>query len=639
MKHHRCPSAMSSVSVTWTWSVTMVFTVLAVTAFWIEPTSAWPLKLTNDTFHEEVASHDVAMVAFTHKDCHFCQLLKPEFEDAEEVMRGKALLALVEGTEDSSAPLLEQYDVEYFPRLLVYFNGNQTKEYIGLHTTEDILEYVERQIQPKYKRVDTMKKLNYYLKEYRRTFPVTVLRIQPPPTQGIEMSASVLKEVAGWHLEEHEYHLFMDLVMTEEEATANGLEIHNPVLTISECGDSERLVSCFDSDELERDECCLAYATLSPPRGDHHRGNVGDEESGIRVRGSVSDEPNHVRKWVMSKDTKLFAEITRYNYMRYFDHGRMPVVYLYIKIPEEYEACYYLHDGEEQRECLDDRNQFFREDVTMKETFRAVEEVANVLSFNHTDRVLLFAWTSANEYPDESRQNITTIDILDYATAKRYVYTGDATSRDQISFFVEEYLRGNLTPINPDPVVLGIELAMVISLCIVLSGWMVHHVQHTTQEGNVMGGSGIMRHLYSIIGSSARWIPHIILVAVLVLHQSVVVTNFEMIFLTIAIPIGYWMIPRLRQMRSPLTPTVAHAPSESHSHDHHHDRHHGDSGDCGEKCGERDSTQQAEPAAPVSTSSSGRSLSSLIPKGYLMVEMWVPSLVFLWQQYIVRHSG
>lgn len=82
-------------------------------------------------FSEFLERNPYVMVEFYAPWCGHCKALAPEYAEAATELKGEAVLAKVDGTEESG--LMDKYEVQGFPTLYFYADGVH-KAYSGLRT-------------------------------------------------------------------------------------------------------------------------------------------------------------------------------------------------------------------------------------------------------------------------------------------------------------------------------------------------------------------------------------------------------------------------------------------------------------------------------------------------------------------------
>uniref|UniRef100_A0A7S4RFU2 Thioredoxin domain-containing protein n=1 Tax=Alexandrium monilatum TaxID=311494 RepID=A0A7S4RFU2_9DINO len=146
------------------------------------------LELTDATFESAVEFHPLLLVLFYAPWCGHSQRLKPEFEKAAEVLKGKVRLAQVDAT--TQVGLAEQFRIEGYPTMY-FFNNGAEEEYSGGRTSSTIVSWVKEHSGSALVTPSSEHDLSVAL-EGRRSLPFFVARGGPPA-----------KELFGRLAEEH----------------------------------------------------------------------------------------------------------------------------------------------------------------------------------------------------------------------------------------------------------------------------------------------------------------------------------------------------------------------------------------------------------------------------------------------------
>jgi len=101
--------------------------------------------LVSKAFDQHLKDNKQTLIEFYAPWCGHCKKLAPEFEKAAVDLRGKAVLAKVDATEEKD--LATKYNVKGFPTL-IWFEDGQQSEYDGGRTAETIVEWVNSMTGP-----------------------------------------------------------------------------------------------------------------------------------------------------------------------------------------------------------------------------------------------------------------------------------------------------------------------------------------------------------------------------------------------------------------------------------------------------------------------------------------------------------
>lgn len=105
------------------------------------PTSPDVLHLTASDFDDAVADNENLLVEFYAPWCGHCKELAPKFAAAASILKGKATLAAIDGTEYKE--IADRHSVKSFPTL-VWYNAGELIPYNGGRSTDDIITWVRK---------------------------------------------------------------------------------------------------------------------------------------------------------------------------------------------------------------------------------------------------------------------------------------------------------------------------------------------------------------------------------------------------------------------------------------------------------------------------------------------------------------
>lgn len=101
--------------------------------------------LTDRNFSDFLEKNQYVMVEFYAPWCGHCQSLAPEYAAAATELKGEAVLAKVDATEEND--LAQQYDVQGFPTVLFFIDGVH-KPYPGQRNKDAIVTWIKKKIGP-----------------------------------------------------------------------------------------------------------------------------------------------------------------------------------------------------------------------------------------------------------------------------------------------------------------------------------------------------------------------------------------------------------------------------------------------------------------------------------------------------------
>jgi len=98
------------------------------------------VHLTKADFDTTISSKETALVDFWAPWCGPCKMLGPVFEEAEQEIGDKALLAKV--NVDNESDLAAQYRVSSIPTIIVFKNGKEVFRSVGFIDKQKIISLV-----------------------------------------------------------------------------------------------------------------------------------------------------------------------------------------------------------------------------------------------------------------------------------------------------------------------------------------------------------------------------------------------------------------------------------------------------------------------------------------------------------------
>ncbi|CAN8073676.1 unnamed protein product [Agarophyton chilense] len=119
------------------------------------------LKLTKSNFADVIANEPLVFIKFFAPWCGHCNSMKEDFQKAATEMKGKAVLADVDATEEEE--LAKQYNVEGFPTLKLFSNGEELTDYNGARDKESMIKFIERATMPPYHTLENADSYNKFV--------------------------------------------------------------------------------------------------------------------------------------------------------------------------------------------------------------------------------------------------------------------------------------------------------------------------------------------------------------------------------------------------------------------------------------------------------------------------------------------
>lgn len=121
--------------------------------------------LTSASFDKTLAASDLSLVKFYAPWCGHCKNLAPEFDKASAELEDKILLAKVDCTEE--AELCGRFEVQGYPTLIIFRNGEKSADYDGPREAAGIVSHMRAQSGPSMKIVKTSEEFKGYLADGR----------------------------------------------------------------------------------------------------------------------------------------------------------------------------------------------------------------------------------------------------------------------------------------------------------------------------------------------------------------------------------------------------------------------------------------------------------------------------------------
>jgi len=122
------------------------------------------IDLTGPTFDQTIAQNPLIFVEFYAPWCGHCKHLAPEYEKVATQLKGKVLVAKVNGDEEENKPLMGRFGVQGFPTLKLFRNG-QPVDYQGGRTADEIVSYLKKQSMPSVSVLSTKDEVNSFVEQ------------------------------------------------------------------------------------------------------------------------------------------------------------------------------------------------------------------------------------------------------------------------------------------------------------------------------------------------------------------------------------------------------------------------------------------------------------------------------------------
>ncbi|KAF8051919.1 hypothetical protein N665_1645s0004 [Sinapis alba] len=119
--------------------------------------------LTKDNFTEFVTNNSFAMVEFYAPWCGACQALVPEYAAAATELKGVAALAKIDATEEGD--LAQKYEIQAFPTVFLFVDGEMRKTYEGERTKDGIVTWLRKKASPSIHNITTVEEAKHVLSD------------------------------------------------------------------------------------------------------------------------------------------------------------------------------------------------------------------------------------------------------------------------------------------------------------------------------------------------------------------------------------------------------------------------------------------------------------------------------------------
>lgn len=109
------------------------------------------VTLTKDNFEETIAKEKLVFVKFFAPWCGHCKAMAEDFKSAAAELKGQAVLADVDATVEED--LAKKYNIQGFPTLKVFADGEELTDYNGGRDKESMIKFIQRATLPPYTEV------------------------------------------------------------------------------------------------------------------------------------------------------------------------------------------------------------------------------------------------------------------------------------------------------------------------------------------------------------------------------------------------------------------------------------------------------------------------------------------------------
>jgi thioredoxin 1 len=98
------------------------------------------VKLTAETFNDEIAKHGVALVDFWADWCGPCKMVGPIIEEIAEEFDGKALVGKVNVDEEED--FSREMGIMSIPTMVFFKDGKEVGRVVGTRPKEDLVRFL-----------------------------------------------------------------------------------------------------------------------------------------------------------------------------------------------------------------------------------------------------------------------------------------------------------------------------------------------------------------------------------------------------------------------------------------------------------------------------------------------------------------
>lgn len=110
------------------------------------------VKLTKDNFDAVIAKEKLVFIKFFAPWCGHCQSMAEDFKSVATELKGKAVLADVDATVEEE--LAKKYNIDGFPTLKLFSNGEELTDYNGGRDKESMIKFIQRATLPAFEEVE-----------------------------------------------------------------------------------------------------------------------------------------------------------------------------------------------------------------------------------------------------------------------------------------------------------------------------------------------------------------------------------------------------------------------------------------------------------------------------------------------------
>ena len=105
------------------------------------------LEITSKNFEKEVLNSEVpVLVDFWAPWCQPCLMMAPALDELSEEQKGKLKIGKMNVDNPKNQALATQYQIQSIPNMKLFKDGKIIKEFIGLHSKEDLKKELKQEI-------------------------------------------------------------------------------------------------------------------------------------------------------------------------------------------------------------------------------------------------------------------------------------------------------------------------------------------------------------------------------------------------------------------------------------------------------------------------------------------------------------
>ncbi|KAJ5077103.1 protein disulfide isomerase [Anaeramoeba ignava] len=117
------------------------------------------------SFYETISKDKIALVKFYAPWCGFCKRLDPIFAEAAEQLKDEEI-SFVEVDATREFILSRKYQINSYPKIKVFKNGEFYEDYNGARTVRSITAYAKRLLIQKFPEINSLEKLQSFINDF-----------------------------------------------------------------------------------------------------------------------------------------------------------------------------------------------------------------------------------------------------------------------------------------------------------------------------------------------------------------------------------------------------------------------------------------------------------------------------------------